>query len=87
MSARPDEALGSAEIPPKRVEIIVSGLTVFKAAIIALGVYLAIVASEVLLTIGLAFVFALGLDPLVGGSPVAASAAARRRCWSSACSS
>ena len=66
MSARPDEALGSAEIPPKRVEIVFSGLTVFKAAIIALGVYLAIVASEVLLTIGLAFVFALGLDPLVG---------------------
>ncbi len=66
MSARPDEALGGAEIPPKRVEIVVSGLTVLKAAIIALGVYLAIVASEVLLTIGLAFVFALGLDPLVG---------------------
>jgi predicted PurR-regulated permease PerM len=66
MSVRPDEALGSAEIPPKRVEIVVSGATVFKAAIIALAVYLAIVASEVLLTIGLAFVFALGLDPVVG---------------------
>jgi predicted PurR-regulated permease PerM len=48
-----------------RVEIIVSGTTVLKAALIALAVYMGIVASEVLLTIGLAFVFALGLDPLV----------------------
>jgi predicted PurR-regulated permease PerM len=66
MSVRPDEAPERAEIPPKRVEIVFSGPTVLKAAIIALGVYLAIVASEVLLTIGLAFVFGLGLDPLVG---------------------
>ena len=42
-----------------------SGVTVLKAALIALSVYLAIVASEVLLTIGLAVVFAFGLDPLV----------------------
>jgi predicted PurR-regulated permease PerM len=63
MSVRPDDV---GELGPKRTEIVVSGLTVFKAAVIALGVDLAIVASEVLLTIGLAFVFALGLDPLVG---------------------
>ncbi|HEU0024841.1 MAG TPA: AI-2E family transporter [Thermoleophilaceae bacterium] len=50
---------------PSRVEIVVSGATVLKTALIALGVYVAIVASEVLLTVGLAFVFALGLDPLV----------------------
>jgi hypothetical protein len=48
-----------------RVEIVVSGATVLKAALIALCLYLAIVASEVLLTIGLAVLFAFGLDPLV----------------------
>jgi predicted PurR-regulated permease PerM len=55
------------EVGPRapRVEIVVSGATVLKAALIALCIYLAIVASEVLLTIGLAVVFALGLDPLV----------------------
>jgi predicted PurR-regulated permease PerM len=59
---------GGPEASPERdprVEITFSGATVLKAALIALGVYLAIVASEVLLTIGLAVVFALGLDPLV----------------------
>ena len=66
MSVPPVEGSGTAESRPKRVEIVVSGMTVFKAAVIALGVYLAIIASEVLLIIGLAFVFALGLDPLVG---------------------
>jgi predicted PurR-regulated permease PerM len=66
MSVPPVEASGTAESRPKRTEIVVSGVTVLKAAVIALSVYLAIVASEVLLTIGLAFVFALGLDPLVG---------------------
>jgi predicted PurR-regulated permease PerM len=66
MSVPPVEASGTAEGRPKRIEIVASGATVFKAAIIALGVYLAIVASEVLLTMGLAFVFALGLDPVVG---------------------
>jgi predicted PurR-regulated permease PerM len=66
MSVPPVEGAGTAENRPKRVEIVVSGTTVLKAAVIALGVYLAIVASEVLLTIGLAFVFALGLDPVVG---------------------
>jgi predicted PurR-regulated permease PerM len=48
-----------------RVEIVVSGATVLKAALVALGVYVLIVANEVFLTVGLAFVFALGLDPLV----------------------
>jgi predicted PurR-regulated permease PerM len=48
-----------------RVEIVVSGATVLKAALVALAVYMMIVASEVLLTIGLALVFALGLHPLV----------------------
>ncbi len=66
MSVPPVEGSGTAESRPKRVEIVVSGTTVLKAAVIALGVYLAIIANEVLLIIGLAFVFALGLDPLVG---------------------
>jgi predicted PurR-regulated permease PerM len=66
MSAPPVDGPEAAEIHPKRVEIVVSGATVLKAALIALAVYLVIVASEVLLTIGLAFVFALGLDPVVG---------------------
>jgi hypothetical protein len=43
-----------------RVEAVVSGATVLKAALIALGVYIVIVAKEVFLTIGLAFVFAWG---------------------------
>jgi predicted PurR-regulated permease PerM len=51
---------------PRRVEIVVSGATVLKAALIALGVFVLIVANEVFLTILLALVFALGLDPLVG---------------------
>ena len=66
MSAQPDDGASRGTLGPKRVEIIVSAPTVLKAALIALGVYLTIVASEVLLMIGLAFVFALGLDPLVG---------------------
>jgi predicted PurR-regulated permease PerM len=41
---------------------------VLKAALIALCIYLAIVVSEVLLTIGMAVVFALGLDRWSGGS-------------------
>ena len=49
----------------RRVAITVSGATVVKAVLIALGIYLAIVAAEVLLSIGLAVVFALGLDPVV----------------------
>ena len=48
-----------------RVQITASGTTVLKALLVALGVYLAITAAEVLLTIGLAIVFALGLDPVV----------------------
>ena len=50
---------------PSRTEITFSGATVLKGVLVALGIYLAIVASEVLLSIGLAVVFALGLDPLV----------------------
>jgi predicted PurR-regulated permease PerM len=61
----PDGGREGASRRESRVEITVSGATVLKAALIALGVYVAIIASEVLLTIGLAFVFALGLDPLV----------------------
>jgi predicted PurR-regulated permease PerM len=49
----------------RRVQLTLSGSNVLKALLIALGVYLAIVAAEVLLTIGLAVVFALGLDPVV----------------------
>jgi predicted PurR-regulated permease PerM len=50
----------------RRVEIVVSGPTVFKAALVALGVYILIIANEVFLTIALSLVFALGLDPVVG---------------------
>jgi predicted PurR-regulated permease PerM len=49
----------------RRVEIVISGGTVLKAALVALGVFVLIVAHEVILTIGLALVFALGLDPAV----------------------
>jgi predicted PurR-regulated permease PerM len=48
-----------------RVEVVVSGATVLRAALVAVAVYAVIVAHEVLLTIGLAVVFAFGLDPLV----------------------
>ncbi len=54
---------GAAE--PRRVEIVVSGATVLKAALVALGAVVLIVANQVLLTIGLSLVFALGLDPVV----------------------
>jgi predicted PurR-regulated permease PerM len=50
----------------RRVEIVVSGGTVLKAALVALGVFVLIVANQVILTIGLSLVFALGLDPVVG---------------------
>jgi predicted PurR-regulated permease PerM len=50
----------------RRVEVVVSGATVFKAALVALGVLVLIVANEVILTIGLSLVFAFGLDPVVG---------------------
>ena len=56
---------GAPAARPTRTQITVSGATVLKGVLVALGIYLAIVASEVLLTIGLAVVFALGLDPLV----------------------
>jgi predicted PurR-regulated permease PerM len=55
-----------AQAEPRRVEIVISGATVLKAALIALGVYIVIIANEVFLTILLSLVFALGLDPLVG---------------------
>jgi predicted PurR-regulated permease PerM len=57
-------AEGSAE-SHTRTQITVAGTTVLKAVLIAFGIYLAIVAAEVLLSIGLAVVFALGLDPVV----------------------
>ena len=53
------------QAPAPRREVVVSGSTVFKAALVALGVVVLIVANEVILTIGLSVVFALGLDPLV----------------------
>ena len=67
MSTGSDRATqpGDAGRGAPRVEIVVSGATVLKAALIALAVYMTIVASEVILTIGLAFVFALGLHPVV----------------------
>ncbi len=60
------EAQAHAEAAPRRVEIVVSGATVLKAALVALGVFILIIANEVFLTILLSLVFALGLDPLVG---------------------
>jgi predicted PurR-regulated permease PerM len=66
MAAEPGRGAPPEPAPrAPRVEIVVSGATVLRAALIALCIYLAIVASEVLLTIGLAVVFAFGLDPLV----------------------
>jgi predicted PurR-regulated permease PerM len=56
---------GADRSQPRRTEVVVSGATVLKAALIALTVYAVIVAHEVILTIALSFVFALGLDPLV----------------------
>jgi predicted PurR-regulated permease PerM len=61
----PDDSAGAGS-EPRRVEIVVSGPTVLKAALVALGVFVLIVANEVFLTIGLSLVFALGLDPVVG---------------------
>jgi predicted PurR-regulated permease PerM len=55
-----------ARAEPRRVEIVVSGATVLKAALVAFAVVILIVANEVFLTIMLSLVFALGLDPLVG---------------------
>jgi predicted PurR-regulated permease PerM len=55
-----------ASAAPRRVEIIVSGATVLKAALVALAVFVLIIANEVILTILLSLVFALGLDPVVG---------------------
>ena len=60
------EDSSQARAEPRRVEIVVSGATVLKAALVALGVVVLIVANEVFLTILLSLVFALGLDPLVG---------------------
>jgi predicted PurR-regulated permease PerM len=66
MTRRMPEDSPQARAEPRRVEIIVSGATVLKAALIALAVFVLIVANEVFLTILLSLVFALGLDPLVG---------------------
>ena len=66
MARRMPEDSPQARAEPRRVEIVVSGATVLKAALVALGVFVLIVANEVFLTILLSLVFALGLDPLVG---------------------
>jgi predicted PurR-regulated permease PerM len=66
MARRMPEDSHQARAEPRRVEIVVSGATVLKAALIALAVVILIVANEVFLTIMLSLVFALGLDPLVG---------------------
>jgi predicted PurR-regulated permease PerM len=66
MTLRMLEDSPQARAEPRRVEIVVSGVTVLKAALVALAVVVLIVANEVFLTIMLSLVFALGLDPLVG---------------------
>jgi predicted PurR-regulated permease PerM len=66
MTLRMLEDSPQARAEPRRVEIVVSGVTVLKAALVALAVVVLIVANEVFLTITLSLVFALGLDPLVG---------------------
>ena len=66
MARRMPEDSPQAGTEPRRVEIVVSGATVLKAALVALAVVILIVANEVFLTILLSLVFALGLDPLVG---------------------
>ena len=66
MARRMPEDSPQARAEPRRVEIVVSGATVLKAALVALAVVVLIVANEVFLTILLSLVFALGLDPLVG---------------------
>jgi predicted PurR-regulated permease PerM len=78
---------GADRSQPRRTEVVVSGATVLKAALIALAVYAVIVAHEVILTIGLSFVFALGLDPLVTRlTRRGMGRAARRSSCSSCCS-
>ena len=49
----------------ERVEVTVPAGTLAKGLLIALVIYVGIIAAEVLLTIGLAVVFSLGLDPIV----------------------
>jgi predicted PurR-regulated permease PerM len=71
----------------RRVEIVVSGPTALKAALVALGVFVAIVASEVILTIALALVFALGLDPAVTWFTHRGMGRARPPSWSRSWSS
>jgi predicted PurR-regulated permease PerM len=66
MTQRMPEDSPQVRAEPRRVEIVVSGATVLRAALVALGVFVLIVANEVFLTILLSLVFALGLDPLVG---------------------
>jgi predicted PurR-regulated permease PerM len=61
----PEDSL-ETQAAPRRVEIVVSGATVLKAALVALAVFVLIIANQVVLTILLSLVFALGLDPLVG---------------------
>ena len=60
--------MASPESPAEkreRVEVTVPAGTLAKGLLIALVIYVGIIAAEVLLTIGLSLVFALGLDPIV----------------------
>ena len=50
---------------PRTIQVTVSAVTVVKALLLALLVFLAVVGANALLGILLAFVFALGLDPIV----------------------
>jgi hypothetical protein len=69
--------------PP--VQVTVSAVTVVKALLLALLIFLAVVAADALLGILLALIFALGLDPVVGkltstrfaGSPATSRATSR----------
>jgi predicted PurR-regulated permease PerM len=56
---------GDAGVRAARVEVVVSAATVVKAAALAVGAYVVIVAGEVVLSLGVASVLALGLDPVV----------------------
>lgn len=61
------DSAGAAALDPRRVEILVSFATVAKALLLALFVFLCVVAADVLIAILLALVIAIGLDPLVTG--------------------
>jgi predicted PurR-regulated permease PerM len=67
-TTEPGPALAPQSTPgetPRRVEVVVSARTVFIALGLLLGVVLVLVVQEALLSIALALVFVLGLDPPV----------------------